>query len=204
MYKQTVSKKEIFPYFCRYGSVHNSIVIRLSSQASTCSQLAQKIDSELIAFLSRANSFETNHSFCLITGQFWFAGVFFWGDRNKLKKCLPFGHVSLLRYVVIMNLLRRRNKNQNKTKRKKKKNWRVGVAPADPRTTESASRRTQRPSASIFTVWHGRLPTASYSRGQVTVTVGERGRDMRERERVCGILRGRRHEYSQSDFPGQM
>lgn len=59
----------------------------------------------------------------------------------------------------------------------------MGVAPADPRTTESASRRTQRPSASIFTVWHGRLPTASYSRGQVTVTVGERGRDMRERER---------------------
>lgn len=116
MYKQTVSKKEFYPYFWRYGSIHNSIVRSRSSQASTCSQLAKKIDSELIAFLSRANSFKTNHSFCLITGQFWFAGMFFWGDRNKLNFFLPFGHVSLLRYVVIMNLIRRRNKNQNKTK----------------------------------------------------------------------------------------
>lgn len=122
MYKQTVSKKEIFPYFCRYGSVHNSIVIRLSSQASTCSQLAQKIDSELIAFLSRANSFKTNHSFCLITGQFWFAGVFFWGDRNKLKKMFalwPRFAFTLCRNNESASKKKQKSK-QNKTEKKKK------------------------------------------------------------------------------------
>lgn len=39
-----------------------------------------------------------------------------------------------------------------------------------PLTTESASKRTRRPSGSIFTVWHGSLPTACYRRGRVTVT----------------------------------
>lgn len=71
-----------------------------------CSQLAKKADSELKALLSRANSFKTNYSFRLITGQFWFAGLFiFWRKRNKWKR-LPFGNVLLWSYlyVAIMNL----------------------------------------------------------------------------------------------------
>lgn len=54
----------------------------------------------------------------------------------------------------------------------KKKNWGVGVARRPP-TTESDSKRTRRPSGSIFTVWHGSLPTACYRRGRVTVTAKE-------------------------------
>lgn len=71
---------------------------------------------------------------------------------------LPFGYVSLLSHVAIMNL------HSGRKKRKPKK-LASGRRPADPWTTESASKRTQRPSASIFTVWWGSLPTATYGRG---------------------------------------
>lgn len=54
--------------------------------------------------------------------------------------------------------------------KKKTGEW---ASPGGPLTTESASKRTQRPSGSIFTVWHGSLPTACYRRGRVTVTAKE-------------------------------